>query len=118
LLECWMWDVGSGMWAGHATTTYFLALASPTTPTPALPQGREKKGGYPMLKQLGFGRQQTSPLGEVAEGRRGVVYSGCKKWDVGCRAAVNLKPDIWLRHHQKPPPRPSPKGREHYFAAT
>jgi len=51
-----------------------------------------------MLKQLGFGQQQASPLGEVAEGRRGVVYSGRGEWDVGSGTWGVVRPRIgdWL----------------------
>ena len=75
-----MWDVGGGMRVGHASTIGFLAFASPKTPTPALPKGRGKNTCR-LLKHLPFtkgGRshrhkKQTSPSGEVAKGRRGVV---------------------------------------------
>ena len=73
---CRKWDVG-----GHASATSFLAFASPTTPTPTLPQGREHCFAATEPRSLG------TAWGLIGRLRRG---GGCREWAVG-----KIKLRIW-----------------------
>ncbi len=103
--------------AGH------LGPALPTTPTPTLPEGREKMTAA--QRHIGSAlRSSKLPRGgggcAAAGGGLfvGVPEVACRVWDVGGRSASIWKTTFRLRHRQQSPHPSPPPGREHCLAAA